>query len=689
MSPSDDRSLDPASIASASFTTARRGYDPNEVRAYLQRVSAELAAARELEGAARQELESLQASPGRATELDEATVAAWLGEEAARVLTTARDAANQVRGKAEEQAEQVRHDAHTEAAQVRAEAQSEAAQLREEVDAEVTRRRQESIAEAEAEIEAARQEGRSMVSEARAVRERMLADLSRRRDGARAQLAALRGERDRIVNAIEATRDHLDRLMDDLRAASPDDDRDLPSVSYDDLRSQGEPRLTLVRPLHPVHQERDQAGGEATVDTGPVDVAALMEGPSGPAAVTGEVEVVDDAAGPPMGEGDEGTAAAGTASVLLLGEVEGGPSEDEAVDEEPATETPVTDAEALPVQDEPAEVEDAPEPAGEPLDESAALSDGPIIDLDEPLPPVDAGPHELRAAVEGLLAEPPPGSEVKPSVDDLFARIRAARSEGVEGITASPVDELSSDEQSEQSEPSEASEPLDPDGALVVARSTELGPLQATLARQLKRALADEQNEVFDRLRKAPKLTTADDVLGVEADHAERYRAAGEDAVWSAALAGARSVAPEAASAEGGLEAALERHRVLDEVLDEVSLEFAMPVRERLEAALAAADGDPEEATTHLRNAYRDWKAQRIDELAGELVLSAYGRGAYAAIPPGAPVRWVIDVHAPACPDGDVNAAAGIVACGDAFPTGHRHPPANAGCRCLLGMTHG
>lgn len=687
MTPSDDRPLDPASIASASFTTARRGYDPNEVRAYLQRVSAEVAAAREQEGVARRELEALQASPGRTTELDEATVAAWLGEEAARVLTTARDAASQVRGKAEEQAEQVRHDAHTEATQVRAEAQAEAAELREEVDTEVTRRRQESIAEAEAEIEAARQEGRSMVSEARAVRERMLADLSRRRDGARAQLAALRGERDRIVNAIEATRDHLDRLMDDLRAASPDDDRDLASASYDDLRSQGEPRLTLVRPLHPVHQEREQGAGEATVDTGPVDVAALMEGPSGPATVTGEVDAIEGAVEAPVIEGDNDVAAvAGTASVVLLGEVEGesGPGGDEPVVEEPsvpAAEGPVEVAEALAAEDELAVDEISEEHAAELLAESPARPDGPIIDLDEPLPPGDTGPQELREAVEGLLAETVPGSEAKPSVDDLFARIRAARADGVESVAPPSA--------GEQSEPSEASGPLDPDAALVVARSTELGPLQATLARQLKRALADEQNEVFDRLRKAAKLTTADDVLGVEADHAERYRAAGEDAVWSAALAGASSVAPEAATADGGLEAALERHRVLDEVLDEVSLEFALPVRERLEAALAAAEGDPEEATTHLRNAYRDWKAQRIDELAGELVLSAYGRGAYAAIPPGTPVRWVIDAHAPGCPDGDVNAAAGVVACGDAFPTGHRHPPANAGCRCLLGMTHG
>ena len=43
---------------------------------------------------------------------------------------------------------------------------------------------------------------------------------------------------------------------------------------------------------------------------------------------------------------------------------------------------------------------------------------------------------------------------------------------------------------------------LDHDTALVRARDAAIAPLQATLARQLKRALADEQNEVFDRLRR-------------------------------------------------------------------------------------------------------------------------------------------------------------------------------------------
>ena len=258
MTTSDDRSLDPASIASASFTTTRRGFDPNEVRAYLQRLARQSRRGRS--GRRRLATSSRRwGHAGRGPSSTRPPSRAWLGEEAARVLTTARRGAAQLRAKAEEHADQLRDEVHAEDGRAAA---AEASATRPACARRWTPRwrgaARSRIAEAEAEIESARQEGRSMVSEARAVRERMLADLSRRRDGARAQLAALRGERDRIVNAIEATRDHLDRLMDDLRAASPDDDRELPPCpTTTSARHAGEPRLTLVRPLHPVHQERE------------------------------------------------------------------------------------------------------------------------------------------------------------------------------------------------------------------------------------------------------------------------------------------------------------------------------------------------------------------------------------------------------------------------------------------------
>jgi len=41
------------------------------------------------------------------------------------------------------------------------------------------------------------------------------------------------------------------------------------------------------------------------------------------------------------------------------------------------------------------------------------------------------------------------------------------------------------------------------------------------------------------------------------------------------------------------------------------------------------------------------------------------------------------DVDGP-CPDCDDNTLAGELPKGEEFPTGQLHPPAHAGCRCLL-----
>ncbi|HZU80747.1 MAG TPA: hypothetical protein VE991_12590, partial [Acidimicrobiales bacterium] len=55
-----------------------------------------------------------------------------------------------------------------------------------------------------------------------------------------------------------------------------------------------------------------------------------------------------------------------------------------------------------------------------------------------------------------------------------------------------------------------------------------------------------------------------------------------------------------------------------------------------------------------------------------------------AVTAPARALRWIVDDDGAECPDCDDNALAGSVPSGDAFPTGHRHPPAHPGCRCLL-----
>ncbi len=50
----------------------------------------------------------------------------------------------------------------------------------------------------------------------------------------------------------------------------------------------------------------------------------------------------------------------------------------------------------------------------------------------------------------------------------------------------------------------------------------------------------------------------------------------------------------------------------------------------------------------------------------------------------GSPVRWVLDPTGGPCPDCDDNVLGGAVAKGDEFPTGHPCAPAHPGCRCLV-----
>ncbi len=124
--------------------------------------------------------------------LDEATVTTLLGEETARVLSVAREAAQQMRERAAETAERM----------VR-EAASEVARLREEAEVEASRRRSDASSDSEAEIELAKQQGREMVNEARAYREKLLTELATRRELARQQIEELIRHRDRLKAAFE------------------------------------------------------------------------------------------------------------------------------------------------------------------------------------------------------------------------------------------------------------------------------------------------------------------------------------------------------------------------------------------------------------------------------------------------------------------------------------------------------
>jgi DivIVA domain-containing protein len=186
----------PASVADAGFSTSRRGFDQAEVRDFLRMLAAELGRLQERERFLERELRTAQSNPDlTSAQFDDATLTRLLGEETARVLTTARESAGEIRQKAEQAA-----------AQMLSEASDEAARMREEAEIEASRRRTDAAADAEAELSMAKQQGREMVNEARAYRERVLSELARRRELAREQIEQLLLGRDRLMQSFERAR---------------------------------------------------------------------------------------------------------------------------------------------------------------------------------------------------------------------------------------------------------------------------------------------------------------------------------------------------------------------------------------------------------------------------------------------------------------------------------------------------
>ena len=80
--------------------------------------------------------------------------------------------------------------------------------------------------------------------------------------------------------------------------------------------------------------------------------------------------------------------------------------------------------------------------------------------------------------------------------------------------------------------------------------------------------------------------------------------------------------------------------------------------------------------------AFREWRGERVERLAGDHATQAFSAGVAAASANGK-VRWVMTT-ATGCSDCEDNALAGAVRGADVFPTGHAHPPAHSGCRCLI-----
>ena len=610
----------PAAVGSAQFTVTRRGFDTEEVRDFLRSVSAELGRLQERERFLESELRAMQtrgmSGPGV---LDEETVTALLGEETARVLTVAREAAAQMRVRAAEAAERL----------VR-EANADAIRVREDADIETSRRRSDAASDVEAELELAKQQGREMVSEAREYREKVLSELARRRELARQQIEQLIHSRDRLVNAFDRARLAANDVVGDL-------------AEFDDLSNEVAHATGITKPV----SENNSGFVDHTQDPEAIpQKMAEAQLPETAEEVIEHDEIVIEITAEEIVE------------EVLETKITSIHEEQIGMSDHPSTDAPATERMAEVVQ----------------LFGNKRREVTPEEQL-EPIAKVET-PKIVEVKIE--TAKTPVKTPAKKSVDDLFANLRKTSTAEV-ARTAKP--KAASIEPVETKTTSPKAVIPKVDGSVFVRRDEVLAPIMAVLTSKMKRVLADEENAMLTYLQGKKAAVALEKVLPEPSVHVQGYIEAVAEDVMSAAMGGAKSLS---SSLKADLRRKVTSSAVMQVMSKNIDDVFVRPLRDRIQRCVEQCDGDREEMSKLIRSVYREWKMQRVEQHIGDIARLAYSRGAYLVLDQGTSVCWMVDPNGPPCADAEDNSLAGATALGTDFPTGHTHPTAHTGCRCLV-----
>lgn len=643
----------PAAVASAQFSVVRRGYREEEVRDFLRQVSVELARLLERERFLQSELTAVQArGPVDFSAIDEQTITELLGVEAARVLSSAREAAQAMRDRAAEAAEQIIRDASRDAARVVEEATLEA-----------SRRRSDVSTEAEQEIELAKQQGREMVAEVRAYRERVLADLARRTEDARRELERIVHERERLLSAFERARHAATDVMGDLT----DSDEAIRGVGVVPplVPPDAPPPPRSIGPSDtPIFDARHYEDELRAAHTTMAEDDAEGSGESAePTPLTGEV--ASDSRADSIG--NDG----------VLHEESSTTSDDSPIEPEtPTVSTTITTsapiAEVVSILDHRRRRATTSEPT---MVESASAN--PDAHDVAPLHPVferrDAEPPAAGSTTRQRSESPTESSPATPDgqdrrssrVDDVFERLRSAS-------TTRVAEQIKQELRHGEPRPV-----LD----WFAQRKATLEQTNPKLIRLVKRYLADEENAALTHVAGRRTKLDVESMLGTEGEQLSRLLEALREPILMIAVEAARSLS---AQRRADLRTKMGNGAVMNPVGNTIAVRLIKPLRERMTELVTGAKGDRDQLAAELRAFFVSWKTEQAEMLSSDIAHFAFARGVFLGCEAGSQVHWLLDTTGVACAECEDNTLAGTIPHGQVFPTGHLHPLAHAGCRCLV-----
>lgn len=664
----------PDDVSRAEFRTVFRGFDPDEVGAFLRTVTDQVT---ELTAERDRLREQMTAAGGKALKHEFEQV----GREVASVLEQARQAAEAMRERAAAEAarwrseamadsdaelrqaradaEQLRGDAWSTAEELLAQSQREAAHLVDEAKAEALRLQGEAERESHRLTSAARRQAEEAVRLARMEAERLTIDAQARHDEIIETATRQSETAQERTRALEQRRDELKKELETVRGA-------------------------LASMEAAMDERREQLGMSTTASSAPPKAERQSEAPPGHWVPGETVRVVrpEQAAGStePTGTKTQRIAEGPEIRLISAEELKGRKAPGERDEGEPAGER----GEA----EEPGEIEPTPEPAAptHPAEVEATEAIG------EPGAPGEeevVGEGEQAPADEaGLLEEPSPAEKPQArqqSFDDLvglFERLRTDTNAEPAQAAPAPVEESGgsdSPREAVEDSPGKPESPAPEHGVPIepgqdaprsqgemdpfAVRDQLLLPVSNRALRNVKRQLAEEGNVVLEELHQhpddwAPRGEEIEDK--VRADlvvlHAESF---GAGHAAAERLTGRRLTRPQTPKAD---------------MAAGFAADLVSDVEHALEEGRAADQGALQLQATVAR-VFRAWRTDESERRMRHVSLEAFNQGMASTLEANeiVEVRWVV-------------AGRGCAICRSLSTetVSEDIPPAHGGCECIL-----
>jgi hypothetical protein len=296
-----------------------------------------------------------------------------------------------------------------------------------------------------------------------------------------------------------------------------------------------------------------------------------------------------------------------------------------------------------------------------------------------PTPENDAPEHPVFDRVHAQ-PEDEPATPVTSRVDEIFARLRTGSTERVAKESTNDLVTGDQEPTSTSTTPTAVTPPVVQE-SVFSQRKDVVEPGIEAMTRALKRLLADDENAALTHVRAKRTSLTLSAMLAPLAEHAQRYAEAIHETVTSIAVDGARSLSD---SRRADLRSTIARGGVVEAVCEMLASDLLRPLHERFASAIDIASGDRDVLASALRSLFQEWKSKRLSLVIADIAHFTYARGVFLGCDGAASVCWAVDPNGPACADAEDNALAGVITHGEHFPTGHQHPLAHAGCRCLV-----